>query len=55
MFAVMSSRSMQKQPSCIKTAAFISLDEKSCEIKGGGHEKAVMMLMIVNTYNGCVH
>ena len=27
--------------------AFKSLDEKSCEIKGGGHEMAAMMLMII--------
>ena len=28
--------------------AFKSLGEKSCEIKGGGHEIAAMMWMIIN-------
>ena len=32
----------KKQPSCIKRM------KKSCEIKGGGHEMATMMLMTIN-------
>ena len=31
-----------------KVAAFKNLDEKSCEIKGGGHETAAMLWMIIN-------
>ena len=34
-----------------KGAAFKSLGEESCEIKGGGHELAAMMWMIMNFSN----
>ena len=44
---------MLKQPNCKKDAAFKSLSEKSCEIKGGGQEMAGMMLVLVMT--ACVH
>ena len=38
----------QKQPGCKKSgAAFESLGEKCCEIKGGSHEMATMMLMVI--------
>ena len=30
-----------------------SLDEKNCEINGGGHEMAAMMLKIINFNNAC--
>ena len=37
---------MQKQPNCMKGVQPLkSLGEKSCEIKGGGHEMAAMMLI----------
>ena len=40
--------SMQKQPNCIKRAQpSKSLGEKSCEIKGGGHDMVAMMWMIM--------
>ena len=39
---------MQKQPSCIKRVwPSKSLGEKTCEIKRGGYEMAVMMLMVM--------
>ena len=42
-------KSTQKQPNCIERVQPLkSLSEKSCEIKCGGHEMAVMMLMIIN-------
>ena len=42
-------KSLQKQPSCIKRVQpSKSLGEKSYEIKGGGHEMATMMWMIIN-------
>ena len=42
-------KSMQKQPSCIKRVQpSNSLDGKGCEIKGGGHKMAAMMLIILN-------
>ena len=45
-------KSMQKQPSCIKgVRPSKSLGEKSYEIKGGGHEMAAMMWMIINFNN----
>ena len=34
-----------------KSAALKSLGEKSCEIKGGGHEMAAMMSMLINTHS----
>ena len=34
-----------------KGAAFKSPGEKSCEIKGGGHEMAAMMLMVIHFNN----
>ena len=34
-----------------KVAAFKNLDEKSCEIKGGGHEMVAIMLMIINLFH----
>ena len=36
-----------------KGVAFKSLDEKSCEIKGGGQQMAAMMLIVINFNNGC--
>ena len=37
-----------KQPSCIKRVwPSNSLGEKSCEIKGGGHEMAAVMLITI--------
>ena len=43
---------MQKQPSCIKRVQpSNNLGEKSYEIKGGDHEMAAMMLMIINFIN----
>jgi len=41
-------KSSQKHPGCKKCGtAFKSLDEKSCEIKGGGHEMAAIMLILI--------
>ena len=46
-------KSMQKQLSCIKKVQPSTiLHEKSCEMKGCGHEIAAMMLMIINFNNG---
>ena len=43
---------MHKQPSCIKKVRpSKSLGERSCEIKGGGHKIAAMMLMILTFTN----
>ena len=36
-----------------KGAVLKSLGEKSCEIKGGGQQMAVIMLMLINFNNGC--
>ena len=53
---IQEAKSTQKQQSCKKkSAAFKSLGEKSCEIKGGGHEMAAMMLMIINFSNAQGH
>ena len=42
-------KSTQKQPSCTKRLQpSKSLVQNSCEIKGGGHEMASIMLMIIN-------
>ena len=46
--------SMQKTAKLYKKgAAFTSQGEKSCEIKGGSHEIAVIMLMIIHFNNAC--
>ena len=46
----------QKQPSCIKRVRLSkSLGEKSCEIKGSGHEMAVMMwYFIIERSHACI-
>ena len=38
-----------------RSAAFKSLGEKSCEIKGGGQEMAAMMSMLINFNNAHNH
>ena len=46
-------KSTQTQPSCKKECSLQKPGWKSCEIKGGGHEMAAMLLMLTNFNNDC--